>query len=650
MKPLFKISVNECNNKASSQLQITPLEVKADGTFVFDGYEVRQTIRQAADSPVKQQFNTIRNTGNAPLTVNRLSSAFIEGVAVDFHRHDVRMHYCNFCWQGEGQWVSRTPYEMGIYPVSYHAVGRAGKSICGIGSWSTERYYPILIVEDKTIGRSWFFEHEGGFSWEIEIGSQGKPESLELTVDVNALNENIGGAFVTLQPNEEFETSTALYGVVDGDWEAAVWALLRHKRANSQLLPEPLFCFNDYMNCLWSNPSAERSIPLIDAAADIGAEVFCIDAGWYIRRPGTSVGDWIEDDDRFPGMGLRGIIQYIAQKGMKPGVWLELETYYRDAAIRHLAPDAVLVRRNNAVEAGCGYLNFECEAVCRYLADRIRHLYGMGVRYIKNDYNHTLGIGCDNYGKSNGYGLIRNARAFLRFIDEIQAELPDLIIENCGSGALRCDNGTLKHFALQSTSDQERYYNNPSILWGMMRLMPPEKCGIWAFPYPLTYNHRLDDYEKVFTDDYLRQQADGCETIYNMACTFFGIPYLSGHIEQCDEFNRQLIKKAACVYKEDRSFVCKALPISLYPQQAMFTQGYSVLALKTDEKMRIGVFKYGNADKELTLDVSHFVNSDSAMKEIYPAIDATETATLADGKLIFRTDREITAHVYEITL
>ncbi len=647
MKAYFKISVNDRADKAASHLQINPLEMKENGDFVFDGFEVSQAI-QIDDSHVTQQQNVIRNTGHEPLTVNRFSSAFIDGIAAGYHTHDVRLHYCHFCWQGEGQWRSVTPYEMGIYPVSYHTIGRAGKSLSNIGSWSTERIYPILIIEDKSVGQSWFFEHEGGFSWEIEIGSQGTPESAELTVDINSVNENMAGASVTLRPGEQFVTSTALYGSINGDWEDALRELLNYKRTHGKTLAEPLVCFNDYMNCLWANPSTEKLIPLIDTAAEMGAEVFCIDDGWFINRDGCSIGDWIEDDARFPGYGLQGILQYISDKGMKPGLWFELETYVKSSAIRHLAPNAVLYRHGNAVEADRGYLNFECEAVCHYLSDRIRHCYNLGMRYVKNDYNHTLGIGCDNFGSSFGYGLICNARAFLQFIDKMQAEMPDLIFENCGSGALRCDNGTLKHFALQSISDQERYYNNPSILWGMMRLMPPEKCAVWAYPYPLVFDKR-NELKTTYDIDYQKQMENGRETIYNMACTLFGVPYLSGHIEQCDAYNRQLIQSAVRVYKQDRAFISTALPVSLYPQQALFTKGYSVLALKSNIKLRIGIFKYYGED-ELKLDVNAFVGDNTVLREIYPAIDNSATATLHNGQLTFHTVHPVTAHVYEIDL
>ncbi len=43
------------------------------------------------------------------------------------------------------------------------------------------------------------------------------------------------------------------------------------------------------MNTLKGNPTTERPLPLISAAAAAGAECFCIDAGWYDDR---GLADW----------------------------------------------------------------------------------------------------------------------------------------------------------------------------------------------------------------------------------------------------------------------------------------------------------------------------------------------------------------------
>ncbi len=55
--------------------------------------------------------------------------------------------------------------------------------------------------------------------------------------------------------------------------------------------------------------------------------------------------------------------------------------------------------------------------------------------------------------ESAATGLEENEKSLLAFVDGLRARYLDLTIENCGSGAMRSDNGTLSHFHLQSTSD-----------------------------------------------------------------------------------------------------------------------------------------------------------------------------------------------------
>ena len=41
--------------------------------------------------------------------------------------------------------------------------------------------------------------------------------------------------------------------------------------------------FNDYMNCLMGDPAEEKERAIIDKAAEIGCEYYCLDCGWRSR-------------------------------------------------------------------------------------------------------------------------------------------------------------------------------------------------------------------------------------------------------------------------------------------------------------------------------------------------------------------------------
>ena len=81
------------------------------------------------------------------------------------------------------------------------------------------------------------------------------------------------------------------------------------------------------MNALMGDPTTEKLLPLIDAAADVGRRDFCIDAGWYDDDGDwwPSVGAWEPSTVRFGELGLPGLLQVIRDRGMTPGLWVEPE-------------------------------------------------------------------------------------------------------------------------------------------------------------------------------------------------------------------------------------------------------------------------------------------------------------------------------------
>ena len=69
------------------------------------------------------------------------------------------------------------------------------------------------------------------------------------------------------------------------------------------------------MNCLWADPTTEKELPLIKAAAEAGCEYYCVDAGWYDKGYWwDSVGEWLPSEERFPG-GIKELMDIIREHG-----------------------------------------------------------------------------------------------------------------------------------------------------------------------------------------------------------------------------------------------------------------------------------------------------------------------------------------------
>lgn len=126
------------------------------------------------------------------------------------------------------------------------------------------------------------------------------------------------------------------------DFDEGMGELTRYRRAirrkntdNEKLA----VIFNDYMNCLWGDPTEEKEMPLIKAAAEAGCEYYCIDCGWYADGFWwDSVGEWQENRRRFPN-GLKKVTDEIRKYGMIPGVWLEIEVMGINCEMAKKVPD-----------------------------------------------------------------------------------------------------------------------------------------------------------------------------------------------------------------------------------------------------------------------------------------------------------------------
>lgn len=626
------------------------LDYDFDGKTLTLKYEMTDTpvliksvIECFEDTSALRVTNVIENVGSETVDINYISSAYIDNIGTEgeldwYDDEKIKVHFCYNSWQKEGQWQSCTLSSLGILPATLHSWERSQARFAGRGSQGTKKYYPLVMIEDTELGVTYFMEIEGANAWEIDVGSIGSYSDGSLYLRASAADENNGNWFLKLAPGESYTARTASVGCTCGSFDEAVKELTKYKRATSLISFEgrdiPV-AFNDYMDCLWCQRNEEKMTRLIDAAADVGCEVFCIDAGWYKNRAeganwGSTLGDWEIDDRPFGERGLAGTLDYIRSKGMKAGVWFEFESCNPTAAL-YEKEGAILTRRGHNINAGRAFVNFANPEVVAYLESRVDALYEMGVRYIKNDYNASIGIGTDIYDENLALGLIRNTDAFYAFIDKLVKKYPDLTIENCGSGALRSDAGTLRHFHLQSTSDQELYYNYPSIVCGSMALMPPEKAGIWSYPYPAM----CDDAAKDIDESYFDDMSDGEQTVFNMVSAMCGSLYLSGRIDFCDEYNKALIKEAIDTFKSYRAMLKSAYPVFPLGQLPINKRGYLALGLVDYEReeMLLALWAIKAKESKIKIDLSKNAGKNADVKLIYPIEDNKIKYCFEDGVL-----------------
>jgi alpha-galactosidase len=297
------------------------------------------------------------------------------------------------------------------------------------------------------------------------------------------------------------------------------------------------------MNTLSGDPTTEKLLPLIDSAAEAGAEAFCIDAGWYADDGNwwDTVGEWQPSTGRFPG-GFDEVLDRIRDRGMIPGVWLEPEVIGVNSPMADRLPESAFFSRHGVRirEAGRYHLDLRHPAARDHLDRTVDRLVDeLGVGMFKFDYNIDPGAGTDLGADSAGAGLLGHNRAHLSWLDGLLHRHPELIIENCSSGAMRCDFAVLSRLQLQSTSDQQDVARYVPIAASAPLQLLPEQAGSWAYPA-----------------DWMPLE----EVAATLQAGLLGRLYLSGHLNKLAPVQLALVRQAVAVHKELRTMIATAVP------------------------------------------------------------------------------------------
>jgi len=496
--------------------------------------ELEVHIELRAVAGAVRAVTTVQNTGAEPVLLTSVTS-WASGLGRDastskqLQASDWSLIEGVNDWLGEGRWSTR-PLRGALLPeLREELTGHTPRSAVtrtAAGTWSTGGHLPVAGL--STAGLTWLWEIEHNGPWRWEIGEHVSDCYFALSGPTDRDHQ----WSVSLEPGDTFTTVPATVAL-GRDLPTAVAAMTAARRRNRLPHAEntaPTIVFNDYMNTLDGDPTTAKLLPLIDAAAQVGVDTFCIDAGWYSDSPDwwDTVGAWEPSTTRFPN-GLAEVIDAIRDAGMTPGLWLEPEVVGVGSPIAEsLPPDAFLQRRGHRVEEHDRYhLDLRHPAARAHLdavVDRLVDEFGIG--YFKLDYNIDGGPGTDRDTDSVGAGLLDHNRAHLFWLEGVLARHPDLVLENCASGAMRMDAAMLAHTQLQSTSDQQDPLLYPPIAASAGLAMLPEQAANWAYPQPdlspeentftlvtgLAGRFYLSGYLNKMTDDQLARVRDAVAT------------------------------------------------------------------------------------------------------------------------------------------
>ncbi|PXA71717.1 alpha-galactosidase [Cryobacterium arcticum] len=526
------------------------------------------------------------------------------GAAATASPDDLDLASATCDWIGESRWSTRRLRgDLVDLALSAHgdAPARGSRAFSSTGSWSTGRSLPSgALVEAHADGTAaafaWQVESNGGWRWEVGENTAGTYLALAGPSDADSQ------WVARLAPGDSFTTVPATLGAGAG-LEGAFAALTDFRRAARRAHPDNdrlSVVFNDYMNTLMGDPTTEKLLPLIDAASEAGAEYFCIDAGWYDDSGDwwDSVGDWEPSTVRFPN-GLGEVIDRIRSKDMKPGLWLEPEVVgVASPAAQRLPAEAFFSRHGErVVEHGRYHLDLRYPAAITHLDAVVDRLVNdFGVRYFKLDYNINPGAGTDRGATSPGDGLLQHNRAHLAWLESVLDRHPDLVLENCASGAMRMDFAMLSRLQLQSTSDQQDPQAYAPIAAAAPLMMLPEQAANWAYPQP-----SMTDEQLAFT-----------------LCTgLLGRMYLSGHLDIMTMPQQVLVAEAVAAHKRMRRDLAAghaSWPLGI----DQWTAPWVALVIGTADDRYLTLWKRDGAAESVQVPLPDLAGLDLVIDTVFP--------------------------------
>jgi alpha-galactosidase len=432
------------------------------------GAEIQLThcLALHASTDVLTATTAITNIGSSALWLDRCDAPCIP----------VPMRYNKILgftgrWANEFQQVS-----IDRFPGAYVRENRSGRT--------SHDSFPGVVVHTEDTNES------SGSAYGLHLGWSGNHQLRIEEQHTGQAYAQLGELFfpgeMSLEPGEKY-CSPTLYGTstahgfsaISESFHGYVRASLTDKRVRNKVRPVH---FNTW-EAVYFDLSYDRLCELADVAAEVGAERFVLDDGWFKNRKSdkAGLGDWFVDNTVFED-GLGPLIDHVKAKNMEFGLWVEPEMVNPDSDLYRAHSDWVLnadpapliLSRNQLV------LDLTRTEVQTYLFERLDALLTeYSISYLKWDMNRAVYQPNNQGGRAVGH---YQTNALYTLLGRLRAAHPAVEIESCSSGGGRADFGILGFTDRIWTSDSNDALDRLRIQKGFSMFFPAEVMGAHIGP------------------------------------------------------------------------------------------------------------------------------------------------------------------------
>lgn len=424
-----------------------------------DGFRAVMTLTREGDVFVRR--DTFQNTSDAPIFLYHYAGR----LAAELGETEVYTQYSHWCRESSGRWQPLvTAAEVTVTSVRTTA---GGVPMLALFSPANAHGLCCQLLPNAafTLRASRRPLPSGRNAVVLEAGLCGSDLCLEI-----APGETIDLPVLLLY---DFDNKTDL-----GCTKLHTWWLNNGAKRPARLPVIFNSWFSDFGDIV---PAVMRQ--QVDRAAALGAEYFVVDAGWFGMEPdwwGT-IGDWRENPTGAFGGTMASFADYVREKGMIFGLWVEAERARPGTPVVTEHPEFFLREGDDY------FWDFADPEAVACLTDTLEALinrYGIG--FLKFDFN------ADCHHDPRHAAFYRHHAGHRRFLDTLRERHPDLYLENCASGGNRMD---LWHgMTMDGTwfSDNQNPYDGIRILRDSLLRLPPMLPERWltlrsVSGFPLAY-------------------------------------------------------------------------------------------------------------------------------------------------------------------
>lgn len=352
--------------------------------------------------------------------------------------------------------LQATADDGGSFTIKHRTLASGERLALGAADRASERVVPVFALE---LGDRELF---AGLMW-----SGGWTAWIDAIDDTLQTSIGLSGFASELSAGSELESPHGFIGVsTDAAATSATLARFALALRRDRVFPA-LVTYNTWF--AYGTRVDERiMLDEITRAADMGVEVFVLDAGWYpdAGRDGmfdftSGLGALRPDEARFPN-GLRALSDAAHELGIKFGIWVEpARTALSLVGTDDGPKEEWLATRDGKYVPGsegdpiAAQICFAGAAGRRWVLDRLTAFIDQ-VRpdYLKWDNNFFINCNRDGHGHGAGDGNFLHQHGLYEILAGLRERFPDLIIENVSGGGNLIDFGTLRYTDVAWMDDQ----------------------------------------------------------------------------------------------------------------------------------------------------------------------------------------------------